>query len=70
MCLCDAAASTSRLLLRRALDRADAKTVPILATTAEAFEQEKEEILSAGMNGHLAKPIDPQKLYELLGQFL
>ena len=50
----------------RALPRADAADVPILATTAEAFEQEREEVFSAGMNGHLAKPIDPRQMREAI----
>jgi len=54
----------------RALDRPDAGTVPILATTAEAFEQEREEVFSAGMSGHLAKPIDPAQLYGTIANAL
>ena len=54
----------------RRLDRPDAATVPIIALTANAFAADKNRSIKAGMNGHLAKPIDPQKLYELLGQFL
>ena len=50
----------------RALPRADAKTVPILAMTADAFADDVQRCREAGMNGHVAKPIDPQKLYELL----
>ena len=54
----------------RRLDRPDAATVPIIALTANAFAADKKRSIKAGMNDHLAKPIDPQKLYELLGQFL
>jgi signal transduction histidine kinase/ActR/RegA family two-component response regulator len=50
----------------RGLDRPDAKTVPILAMTADAFEDDVEKCLDAGMNGHIAKPVIPEKLYELL----
>ena len=42
----------------RALDRPDAKTIPILAMTANAFAEDAEKCLSAGMNAHLAKPLD------------
>jgi len=50
----------------RAMPRADAKTVPILAMTADAFADDVQKCLAAGMNGHLAKPIDPAKLYDAL----
>ncbi|MDR0784367.1 MAG: response regulator [Treponema sp.] len=42
----------------RNLDRADAKRVPIIAMTANAYREDVEQSLQAGMNGHLAKPID------------
>lgn len=54
----------------RALDRSDAKTVPIIAMTANAFDSDVHESLAAGMNAHLSKPIDPNKLYETLAQFI
>ncbi|MDD3336089.1 MAG: transporter substrate-binding domain-containing protein [Eubacteriales bacterium] len=50
----------------RALPREDAKTVPILAMTANAFEEDVKKSLNAGMNAHLSKPIEPQKLYSIL----
>ncbi|NLU23597.1 MAG: response regulator [Clostridiales bacterium] len=50
----------------RRLDRPDAPTVPIIAMTANAFDEDKQKSLAAGMNAHLAKPIDPQKLYDTL----
>jgi CheY-like chemotaxis protein len=46
----------------RALDRPDAKTVPILAMTANTYESDVRAALDAGMNAHLAKPIDPDRL--------
>ena len=52
----------------RALDRPDAATVPIIAMTADAFEDDVRRCLAAGMNGHLAKPIDPQRLYAVLAE--
>ena len=54
----------------RSLGRADAKTVPIIAMTADAFTEDVRTSLQAGMNGHLAKPIDPQKLYETVAAML
>jgi CheY-like chemotaxis protein len=50
----------------RALDRPDAKTVPILAMTADAFSDDVRRCLDAGMNGHVAKPIEPEVLYQTL----
>ncbi|MEG0910156.1 MAG: response regulator [Ruthenibacterium sp.] len=50
--------------------KADAKTVPIIAMTANAFEDDMEKSKAAGMNAHLAKPIDPQKMYATLYHFI
>ncbi|MDD3415277.1 MAG: ATP-binding protein [Lachnospiraceae bacterium] len=43
-----------------------AQTIPIIAITANAFKEDKEEATAAGMNAHLAKPIDPPVLYQTL----
>ncbi len=52
----------------RALDRADAGRIPIIALTANAFESDVRASLEAGMNAHLAKPVDAEKLYETLSR--
>ena len=54
----------------RALARPDANSVPIVAMTADAFAEDVQKCLEAGMNGHLAKPIDVEKLYEKLAKML
>lgn len=50
----------------RSLDREDAKTTPIIALSANAFEDDIKECLDAGMNAHVAKPIDVHALKEEL----
>ena len=50
----------------RALDREDAKTVPIIALTANAFDEDVQRSLQAGMNAHLSKPVEPEHLFETL----
>ena len=52
----------------RQLDRPDADTVPIIAMTADAFADDVQKCRDAGMNGHIAKPIDPQMLYDELAR--
>ena len=54
----------------RALDRADAKTVPIIALTANAFPEDIARTAAAGMNVHLSKPIDPRLLWTTLQQVM
>jgi CheY-like chemotaxis protein/two-component sensor histidine kinase len=54
----------------RSLKRADAKTVPLIAMTADAFEEDVKKCLSAGMDGHIAKPIDPKQLYSTLLKYI
>ena len=46
----------------RSLDRADAKSIPIIAMTANAFQEDAEKCIAAGMNAHLAKPLDIEKV--------
>lgn len=53
----------------RALDRPDARTIPIIAMTANAFEEDAKKCLAAGMNAHLAKPLDIGKLIATIAQY-
>ena len=50
----------------RNLSRPDAKTVLIIAMTADAFADDVQKCLAAGMNEHVAKPIDPEQFYQTL----
>ena len=50
----------------RSLGRADAADVPIVATSANAFAEDVKRSLASGMNAHVSKPIDPEKLAKVL----
>lgn len=54
----------------RALGRAGISDLPIIAMTANAFEEDRKAALEAGMNGHIPKPIDVPRLMELLQTIL
>ena len=54
----------------RALDRPDAKTIPIVAMTANAFVDDMEKTREAGMNAHLSKPLDSEKLLTVLAKLI
>ena len=54
----------------RASGHAQAKDIPIIAMTANAFSEDVKTALLAGMNAHVAKPIDTQMLFETMRRFL
>ena len=54
----------------RTLDRDDAKTVPIIAMTANAFTEDRLKSKESGMNEHIAKPIDAKLLVKVISEFV
>jgi PAS domain S-box-containing protein len=54
----------------RTLDDPVKSSIPILAMTADAFDDDRRRALAAGMNGHLTKPIRVPELYKMIGQIL
>ena len=50
----------------RASHSPESQTIPIIAMTANAFHEDVVSALSAGMNNHISKPIDPERLYQVL----
>lgn len=54
----------------RAMERADAKSIPILALTANDFEEDIRCTREAGMNDHLTKPFDMEKIFSALAQYV
>ena len=54
----------------RALENAYAKTIPILALSADAYEESIRKSLACGMTAHLAKPIEPDKLFAALVKYI
>lgn len=54
----------------RGLNRKDASKIPMIAMTANAYEEDAQKSMEAGMNEHLAKPIEPDKLYETIGRYV
>ena len=60
----------TRRIRSRSLGRPDARNIPIIAMTANAYREDIEKALAAGMNGHLAKPIDIDAVIKMLAEKL
>ncbi len=54
----------------RALERADSKTVPIIAVSANAFAEDRSRSIEAGMNDHISKPLNMEKIVTTLKEYL
>jgi CheY-like chemotaxis protein len=54
----------------RAMNRSDAKNIPIIALTANAFDEDVQQSMQAGLNAHLSKPVEPEILFETLEALL
>ncbi len=54
----------------RASDHEDAKAIPIIALTANAFDEDVQRSLQAGLNAHLSKPVEPEDLYKTLEELI
>lgn len=54
----------------RGMDREDAREIPIIAMTANAFVEDVKNSLDAGMNAHLPKPFDIEQVFSTMGMFL
>ncbi len=54
----------------RAMNRSDAKTIPVIALTADAFDEDVQHSMQAGLNAHLCKPVEPDVLFKTLESLL
>ncbi|MCR4823242.1 MAG: response regulator [Treponema sp.] len=54
----------------RNLERPDAKSIPVIALTANAFEEDVQKSLQAGLNAHLSKPVQPDTLFATLEEMI
>ena len=67
MPIMDGLEATKRI---RTAGKKDSRTVPIIAVSANAFDEDTKKSISNGMNGHLAKPIEINRLYRVLQQVM
>ncbi len=54
----------------RSMEREDCRTIPIIAMSANAFDDDLKKSVECGMNGHLSKPVEVEKLYRVLAEVL
>ena len=54
----------------RALDREDAASIPIIAMTANAYEEDRRQCIAAGMDAHVAKPVSEAAIFQALSQYI
>ena len=54
----------------RAMNREDAKRIPIIALTANAFDEDVQSSMQAGMNAHVTKPVEAENLIRILGELI
>ena len=54
----------------RAMNREDARTIPIIALTANAFDEDVQRSMQAGLNAHLSKPVEPEVLYKTMEKLI
>ena len=54
----------------RSLQRDDAKTIPIIALTANAFDEDVQRSMQAGLNAHLSKPVEPEELFKTMEKLI
>ena len=61
--------SSARVRIR-AMDREDSKHIPVIALTANAFDEDVQRSLQTGLNAHLSKPVQPDTLFATLEEML